>query len=218
MPAEPGLACQAENHKKGKCRTPTFSKSLAFLLCLQVSQKSPREEVSLGQTFPGIHPKAPAGHSLEQVTLWDDCLKLSSLQLGCMSDPWPEVSRMSLKACQSWGRAASLLLAWSKSGAHGPCFLTLIQPCPTRALLATTSVPADLVIHYQQFSFLAGEFSLAGFLLSSPQLIVDRSGYISIPPPPPPNTEQLRRCIHCYTDPKSFLSRTECPSVTGVVA
>lgn len=57
-----------------------FSKSLAFLLHLQ-SANSHQQRVSLGQTFPGIHSKALVGHSLEQVTLWDNRLKLSSLQL-----------------------------------------------------------------------------------------------------------------------------------------
>lgn len=192
------MACQAENHKKGKRRTPTFSKSLAFLLCLQVSQQSPTEEVSLGQTFPKIHPKAPVCHCLEQVTLWDECLKLSSLQLGCMSDPWPEVSRMALKACQSRGRAASLLPAWSKSEAHGSCFPTLTRPCPAYALLATTSVPADLAVHCQQLSSLAGELPFAAFLLSNPQLMVDRCGCTrnSLFPV---KTEQLRRYIVTQT-------------------
>lgn len=206
MSAEPGLACQAENHKKGKGRTPSFSKSLAFLLCLQVSQQSPTEEVSLGQTFPGIHPKAPAGHSLEQVALWGDCLKLCSLQLGCMNDPWPEVSRMALKARQSRGRAASPPLAWSKSGAHGSCLPTRMWPRPTYALPAASSVPADPVIHCQQLSFFAGELPFAGLLLSTPQLIVDRSGCISIPLPPTPRPTQDRAAqkVHYYTDPQEF--------------
>lgn len=105
------------------------------------------------------------------------------------------------------GQSSSLLLAWSKSGAHGPCFPTLTQPCPTRALLATTSVPADLIIHYQQLSLLAGEFPLASFLLSTPQLIVDRSGCISIPPFPT-KIEQLRRYTATQTPRVSEVERS----------
>lgn len=57
--------------------------------------------------------------------------------------------------------------------------------CPTYAVLVTTSVPADLVVHSQHLSFLAGELLFAGFLLSTPQLIVDRCGCTSKPPPSP---------------------------------
>lgn len=73
-----------------------------------------------------------------------------------------------------------------------------LYPRPTYALLATTSVPADLVVCCQRLSFLAAELPLAGFLLSTPQLTVARSGCISIPLSPL-KTEQLRRYIATQT-------------------
>lgn len=88
--------------------------------------------------------------------------------------------------------------------------------CPTYAVLVTTSVPADLVVHSQHLSFLAGELLFAGFLLSTPQLIVDRCGCTSKPPLLP--QDRVAQKVHCYTDPKSFLCRAERPSITGVVA